>query len=165
MRAIWLLAPVLLVACTDGMTDEEKKAKDEADVAFVEGLEAKDPPPEPILPQAIGAPDMERYKLFGASCAFAPGDSIGAIVIAMDETAWLKLEGRMLRLAADNGGKSLPMGTWERYNGKEYTVRLALADGGQAAASETVNYRAKLSVLDPYDQLVYAADGTYQCSG
>lgn len=165
MRAALLVFALLLAACTDGMTDAEKKAKDEADVAFIRDLQAKDPPPEPIVPQAIGYPDIERYKLFGASCAFAPGDSIGAIVIAMDDTAWLKLDGRMLRLASDNGGKSLPMGTWERYNGKEYAVRLALADDGETAASETVNYAAKLRVLDPYDQLVYATDGTYQCSG
>lgn len=163
MRSALLLSLLVLAGCADGMTDEEKKAKDEADVAFVQGLEAKDPPPEPILPQTIGYPDIERYQLFGASCAFAPGDGIGAIVIAMDDTAWLKLDGRMLRFAADNGGQKLPMGTWERYNGKEYTLRLTAGEGAPTG-SEAVNYPATLSVHDPYDQLVYAEKGTLQCS-
>jgi hypothetical protein len=166
MRAAYLLPLFVLVACGDGMTDAEKEAKEERDVAFVEGLEGRDPPPEPIDPQVIGAPDIEEYKLFGATCAFAPGDGIGAVVLAMDDTAWLKLEGRMVRLAADKGGKSLPMGTWEDYDGKEYSLRLTV---DRAAAKEggveAVNYPATLAVRDAYDQLVFGSKGTVQCSG
>jgi hypothetical protein len=163
MRALLLVSMVLLASCGDGMTDAEKQAEDEADVAFVNQLEAKDPPPEPILPQTIGYPDIERYKLYGASCAFADG-GIGAIVIALDNTAWIKLDGKMTRLAADVGGKNLPMGAWERYNGKEYSLQLTVGEG-KAAASETVNYPGTLSVYDAYKQLVYRSKGTVQCSG
>lgn len=164
MRAALLISLVLVAACSDGLTDAEKKAKDEADVAYVEQLEAKDPPPEPILPQTIGYPDIERYKLYGASCAFADGDSMGAIVLALDDTAWMKLDGRMTRLAADNGGKKLPMGAWERYNGKEHSLQLTVG-AGTKAASEAVNYPGTLSVYDAYKQLVYRSQGTVQCSG
>jgi hypothetical protein len=164
MRAALLLPLLVLAGCGDGMTDAEKKAKENADVAFVAGLQSKDPPPEPIDPQVIGYPDIEEYKLFGASCAFAPGDSIGAVVIAMDDTAWMKLEGRMVRLAADKGGKSLPMSAWEDYDGKAYSLHLAVdrtaaADGG----IDAVKYPATLAVHDAYDQLVFGSKGIMQC--
>jgi hypothetical protein len=164
MRTVLLLSLLLLGGCGDGMTDAEKKAKDDADVAYVEGLRAKDPPPKPILPQAIGYPDIEAYKLFGAHCAFAPGDSIGAIVFAMDETAWIKLDDKMMRLAADKGGEKLPMGTWRHYDGKEYSLELAVERGAATSpASQTVNYPGELAVRDAYGQLVYGAKGTVQC--
>lgn len=164
MRAVLLLPLILLAGCDEGMSDAEKKAKEEADVAYVEGLQAKDPPPKPILPQAIGYPDMEAYKLFGAHCAFAPGDSIGAVVLAMDETAWMKLEGKMIRLAADKGGEKLPMDTWRHYDGKEYSLELAIdRNAAGSPASQTVNYPGELAVRDPYGQLVYGAKGTVQC--
>lgn len=164
MRTVLLLSLLLLTACGDGMSDAEKKAKDEADVAYVNGLQAKDPPPKPILPQAIGYPDIEAYKLFGAHCAFAPGDSIGAIVFAMDETAWMKLDDKMTRLAADKGGEKLPMGTWRHYDGKEYSLELEVERAAaSSSASQTINYPGALAVRDAYGQLVFGAKGTVQC--
>jgi hypothetical protein len=164
MRAFVLLPLVLLAGCGGGMSDAEKKAQDEADVAYVEGLEANDPPPKPILPQTIGYPDIEAYKLFGAHCAFAPGGSIGAIVITMEETAWMKLDDEMVRLAADKGGEELPMGTWRHYDGKEYSLELAVERAAATSpASQTLNYPGELAVRDAYGQLVYGAKGTVQC--
>ena len=164
MRAWPLLFPVLLAACGSGMSEAERKARDEADVAYVEGLQAKNPPPKPILPQAIRYPDIEQYKLFGANCAFAPGDSIGAIVVAMDDTAWMKLDDDMVRLAADKGGEKLPMGTWRHYDGKEYSLELVIERAAATSpATETVNYPGTLAVRDSYGQLVYSAKGTVQC--
>ena len=164
MRTALLVSLLLLAGCGDRMTNAEKKAKDEADVAYVNELQAKDPPPKPILPQMIGYPDIEAYKLFGAHCAFAPGDSIGAIVVAMDETAWIKLDDKMVRLAADKGGEKLPMGTWRHYDGKEYSLELAVERAAATSpAIETVNYPGTLAVRDAYGQLVYGAKGTVQC--
>jgi hypothetical protein len=164
MRIVLLVSLLLLAGCGDGMTDAQKKAKDDADVAYVEGLQAKDPPPKPILPQAIGYPDIEAYKLFGAHCAFAPGNSIGAVVFAMDETAWMKLDGKMVRLAADKGGEKLPMDTWRHYDGKEYSLELAVKrTAATSPATQTVNYPGELAVRDAYGQLVYGAKGTVQC--
>jgi hypothetical protein len=164
MRVALVLSLLLLAGCGSEMSDAEKKAKEEADVAFVNGLQAKDPPPKPILPQTIGYPDIEQYKLFGATCAFAPGNSIGAIVVALDDTAWLKLEDHMVRLAADKGGEKLPMGTWRHYDGKEYSLELELQQRtAKTSASQTVNYPGELEVRDAYGQLVYGAKGTVQC--
>lgn len=166
MRAILLVSLLLLTGCGDDVTDAEKKAKEEADVAFVQGLQAKDPPPKPILPQAIRYPDIDDYKLYGANCAFAPGDSMGAIVMAMDDDAWMKVEDEMIRLAADTGGAKLPMGTWKHYDGKEYSLDLDIGEAkAGAVASGTMNYPGSLEVRDPYGQLVYRAEGTVQCGG
>ncbi len=166
MRAFLLVCSLLLAGCGDQMSNAEQKAKDDADVAYVAGLQAKDPPPKPILPQAIGYPDIEQYKLFGATCAFAPGDSIGAIVLAMDETAWMKLEDKMVRLAADQGGEKLSMGTWRHYDGKEYSLELTIErTAATSPATETVNYPGTLAVRDAFGQLVYGSKGTLQCGG
>lgn len=164
MRAVVVLALGLLAGCGDGMTDAEKQAKDEADVAFVENLEPKNPPPKPIDPQTIGYPDIEQHQIYGASCAFAPGDGIGAVLIAENQSAWLKLEGRMQRLASDPGSAKHPFGTWEHYDGKEFSARIEIdQESGKQTGDEVVNYSGKLAIEDPYGQLVYAASGTVQC--
>src|SRR5690606_23120878 len=111
-----------------------------------------------------GYPDIEQYELFGATCAFAPGDGIGAIVIAMNQTAWMKLDDDMVRLAADKGGEKLPMGTWRHYDGKEYSLELQVErTAARSSASQTVNYPGELEVRDAYGHLVYGAKGTVQC--
>lgn len=164
MRACLLLTMMVLAGCGNSISEAERKAQEEADVAFVNGLEAKDPPPKPISPQAIGYPDIEQYELFGATCAFAPGDGIGAIVIAMNQTAWMKLDDDMVRLAADKGGEKLPMGTWRHYDGKEYSLELQVErTAASSSASQTVNYPGELEVRDAYGHLVYGAKGTVQC--
>lgn len=164
MRALAVLALGLLAACGDGLSDAEKQAKDEADVAFIENLEPKNPPPEPIDPQPIGYPDIEQHQIYGASCAFAPGDGIGAVLIAEDQSAWLKLEGRMLRLASDPGSAKNPFGTWAHYDGKEYSARIEIDQAtAEQAGDEVVDYSGKLAIEDPFGQLVYSASGTVQC--
>lgn len=164
MRTSLLLPVALLAGCGSGMTEEERKAKEEADVAFVQGLQAKDPPPKPIEPQTIRYPDIEEYNLFGANCAFAPADSLGAVVIAMDDDAWMKVDDEMIRLAADTGGAKLPMGTWKHYDGKEYALDIDIGQASASpAASGTATYPGSLEVRDAFGQLVYGAKGTVQC--
>lgn len=164
MRAILLLPLLLLTACGDDVPDADELAKEEADVGFIQGLQANDPPPKPIELQAIRYPDIEAYQLYGANCAFAPGESLGAIVMAVGDSAWMKVDDKMVRLAADTGGAKLPMGAWRHYNGKEYSLDLDIGEPSKnRAPTGSVNYPGTLEVRDAYKQLVYGAQGTIQC--
>jgi hypothetical protein len=58
------------------------------------------------------------------------------------------------------------MGAWRQYDGKEHSLKLDIDQGAvSSSATQTVNYPAELEIRDPYDQLVYGAKGTLQCSG
>ena len=164
MRLTALLLPLLLVACGGPEpTPEELAAREEADIAAVE--QAQDIPPRPVDLQAIGYPDIEKHDLFGASCAFAPkGGGLGALVLAMEQAAFIKVDGRIERLAPDPGSPELPLGARGRYDGKVYSLILDIADGeGEQEGIETINFPARLIVRNERDQVVYEASGVAQC--
>jgi hypothetical protein len=164
MRWLALVPLIMVMACDEGLSPEEQAARDARDIAAVEAGNARTPPARPITPQVIGYPDIEKYNLFGAGCSFAPGDSMGAIVLAQDDTAYIKLDDDLVRFASDSGSSELPMGTRTQYDGKEYQLELALErDKGTISGEETMNYPGFAIIRDANDQVVYQADGTMQC--
>ena len=165
MRGMCALGLVLLLgACEEGLSPEERAARDARDVAAVEAGNSSLPPPQSISPQVIGYPDIEKYNLFGAGCSFAPGNSMGAIVLALDDIAYIKLEDDIIRLASDTGSSELPLGAHSNYDGKEYQVELALEeDKGVISGEETMTFPGFVIIRDANDQVVYQADGAVQC--
>lgn len=160
--AIFLLA--LLAACGVGEpTAAERAAKEEADIASVE--RAQEIPPQPITLEPIGYPDIETHDLFGASCAFAPeGGGLGALALAMEQSAYVKIAGKIERLAPDPGSPELPLGARGKYDGKTYSMLLDIGEGeGEQEGIETVNFPARLIVRNERDQVVYEASGIAQC--
>lgn len=155
-----LVLTLALAACSDGPSAAEKKAADDRAVAQVEAIQKAKPPAKPISPQAILFADIQKFGLFGAGCAFAPGGSMGAVLLTRDKVAYIKLDDGVVRFASDPGSAKLPLGTSSRYVGKEFAVsltRLGAADPG------AVRFNGHLSVTDPYDHVVYEADGLVQC--
>ena len=163
MREIALIGICLLAACGPEMTAEEKAMADARDIAAVEANQA--PPVIPVAPEKILYPDIEKNELFGTSCAFAPeGGGIGAIALAMEDTGYLKLDGEIVRFAADKGSAELPMAAREKYDGKAYSFRLELEEtAGTQDGVETVNYPATLTILDSGDRVAFDATGIAQC--
>ena len=156
--ALGLLA--LLAACSPQKTAAEKRAEDDRAIAQVNAAQAIKPPPKPIDPQPILFGDIQKYDLFGAGCAFAPGDSMGAVLLTRDKVAYLLLNGRPARFASDPGSAKLPLDTYSRYVGKEMALSLTRATG---AADEATRWAGHLVVTDPLDQVIYEADGQVQC--
>ena len=153
-----------LAACSRQPTAEEVAAQERRDIAQVEAVQKQKPPPQMIAPEPILFPDIEKYDLFGAGCAFAPGDSMGAIMLARDKVAWMKLEGDLVRFASDPGSAEMPLGTWSRYSGKEMALALTRSEGaGDPDGEETVRWRGRLTVTDPFDQVIYNEEGMVQC--
>ena len=158
LLALGLLA--LLAACAPQKTAAEKRAEDDRAIAQVNAAQEIKPPPKPIDPQAILFGDIQKFDLFGAGCAFAPGGSMGAVLLTRDKVAYLLLNGRPVRFASDPGSTKLPLGTFSRYVGKE--LALSLTRTGDEAG-EATRWAGHVVVTDPYDQVVYQADGQVQC--
>lgn len=158
--AVALCALILVAGCGEKKSAAEKRAADDRAIAQVNAAQEVKPPPKPIEPQPILFGDIQKYDLFGAGCAFAPGDSMGAVLLTRDKVAYLLLDGRPVRFASDPGSTKLPLGTFSRYVGKE--LALSLTRSGDVAADAT-RWAGHLVVTDPLDQVVYQTDGQVQC--
>ena len=155
-----LLLVLALAGCADEPTAAEKKAADDRAIAQVEAAQKQKPPPQMLEPQPILFGDIQRYNMFGAGCAFAPEGSMGAVLLTREKVAYVKLADRMVRFASDPGSAKLPLGTVSRYIGKEFAASLTRTDGEEG---EAVRFSGHLTITDPFDQVVYDADGLIQC--
>ncbi len=163
MRWIASLAVLALAACGDGRTPEEKATEDARAIAEVEA--SQEPPPQAFAPQPIRYPDIERHGLYGAGCSFAPkGGGIGAVVLAMADTGYMKRDGELMRFAADKGSAELPYLARQKYDGKVHSFTLQLdEESGERSGMETSDYSAELTVEDEKGRVVYRSAGIAQC--
>ncbi len=163
LLVLCMISIVMLGACSEDVSSAEKARIDAAKIAAVE--RANIVPPEPVSPQKIHYPDYEANDLFGAGCAFAPkGGGLGAIALTRAEVAYLKLDNKVVRLAADKGAAEAPFATWQKYDGRTHSIRLEFAPGnGSTSGTETVEHRAELTILNGRDQIVYSSPGAVQC--
>lgn len=161
----------LLAGCGSEPTAEEQAASDARDVAMVKEANEVMPPLKQVTPEPILLPDIERYDLLGEACNYAPGTSLGTRVIAREADAFVKIEGEMVRLAADPGARELPLHTHTLYNGKEYSLRLSIeGEGDEEGVGETespvpqpTNYEGTVQLRDAYGRIVYEGTGLAQC--
>ena len=158
--AVALGVLILVAGCGEKKSAAEKRAEDDRAIAQVNAAQEIKPPPKPIDPQPILFADIQKFDLFGAGCAFAPGNSMGAVLLTRAKVATLLLDGRPLRFASDPGSVKLPLDTFSRYVSKE--LALSLTRTGDETG-EATRWAGHLVVTDPYDQVVYEADGLVQC--
>jgi hypothetical protein len=162
MRRTWLLSLALLAGCYNGPTPEEQAAEDARDVAMVEAANEVRPPLKAVTPDPIMLSDVERYDLLGEACNYAPGTSFGTRVIARESDAFLKVDGKVVRLAADPGSRELPAHSRTLYSGKEYSLRLAL-NGDGAEPTAPGKYEGTVALRDQYGRIVYEGTGFAEC--
>ena len=155
-----MIAVLLLAACAPDQTAAEKRAEEDRAIAQVNAAQAAKPPPQMIAPQPILFADIQQHKLFGAGCAFAPGGSMGAVLLTRAKVAYIKLDDRPVRFASDPGSAKLPLDTFSRYVGKEMALSLTRSTGD---ADQATRWAGHLVVTDPLDQVIYEADGQVQC--
>src|SRR5699024_33688 len=113
--------------CGEQLSQEEQALRDERIVAMVEQANDAPPPIREITPEPILFPDIERNDLYGTSCNYAPGTSLGTRVLAREGDAFMKIDGTLMRFAADPGARELPVRTRSVYNSRAYTLRLQIA--------------------------------------
>jgi hypothetical protein len=166
-KPLLLLAPLLpalvLAACADEPTPQEKAAADQRAIALVEKGNATQPLLEPVAPEPILYPDIEQHDLAGANCNFAPGTSIATRVIARPDDAFMKIDGEIVRFGADSGSAELPLGTRSRYLGREHELQLRLTGEGESSGTQTTDYQGTVTLRDAYGRVTYEATGLARC--
>ncbi|HLV06864.1 MAG TPA: hypothetical protein VKY80_04250 [Croceibacterium sp.] len=179
MRRLVLIAgtALALAGCERELTPEEQALADERDIALVQKANSSIPPMVPVTPEPLLLPDIERFDMLGEACSYAPGTSLGARVIARQADAFMKIDGKIERFAADPGAPELPAHTRSVYHSKNYSLRLELRED---AASEEAGpdgpaedarsdgqryYEGSVTLRDPHGRIVYEGAGLAQCKG
>ena len=141
MRRLFLLLLPALLACGD-TTGEPAAA---------------------VSPQPIGYPDIEANELYGASCAYASGNSMAPIVIAFPDEAVMKIDGAIRRFRVDAESEGAQLGSNSRYLAQDRVLLLTIAGEGTPAGEETANFTGTVRLMDGAGAELFATEGTVQC--
>ena len=161
--ALLSLVALSISGCAEEVSDAERAAENAQIAERVREANDKPPPPIDVTPDPIGYPDMEANDLLGAACAYAPGTSMGARVIARETDAYMKIDGEMIRFAADPGSRELPAKTRSLYNAREYSLRLEVSDGNADGGGEAEYYEGSVFLRDRWSRVVYQGTGATNC--
>ncbi len=115
--------------------------------------------------QPITYMDIESAKLTGPSCNYAAGKSMGAVVMAMNQQAVMKLDGQLLHLALDPQCNKLDKGTGSRYVAPGYVLDLAIDSRTRSQSAGTIGYHGSVKLSDDKGRVLYSTAGDVQCSG
>ncbi len=154
---------LLTAACGEAPLDAEQESYDAAVVERVREANDAEPPLAEVVPETIGYPDMEANDLLGLACSYAPGTSMGVRVIARETDAYMKIDGELMRFAADPGSRELPANSRTLYNSRQYALRLAIDDIVAEGEIEDTSYEGTLWLYDRWDRVVYTGTGTAVC--
>jgi hypothetical protein len=130
------------------------------------GREGDKPPATPTLDaQPITYMDIEAAKLTGRSCNYAAGKSMGAVVMAMNDAAVMKLGGELKRFTLDPQCDKLEKGTGSRYVAPGYVLDLAVNKESRSEAAGKVGFAGSVKLSDGKGRVLYATDGDVLCGG
>ena len=154
----------------EGCADEpaSTEAQDRADAeAVAQVLAQQTPPPVELALQPITYVDIvENSAMTGTGCSFTPGGEEDPFAILSDGVGFVKYEGSIQRLAADAGTKEGPFGTREQYDGREYSLSIAIDQARKEGESEASwAAPATLTMADGYDREVARSEGRVGCGG
>lgn len=154
-RLIFTCLCLALAACgsdDDGNGKPERKLSDKDASALVKQVNDAS---VPIVPEPILDYEIKRLRFRSAGCVFSPGTGgHGAMVLAMQEAGYMRVQDQMVRFAADDGSAMLKQGIRARYFGTSHWFKLTFTDdqGG-----------AHLIVGDHADNIVFESDGKAWC--
>lgn len=166
MRFATAILLVATLAACDRQTPQEKAHEDERAIAMVEKAQRRIPPPVALNPAQISFADVQASGLVGAGCAFTPksGEGRDPVLYTDDRRALVKLDGRLVQLAADSGSAEMPYATRDHYVGKAFDLRLRQDPGeGEPASEESMRWSGALTIRDSRKREVYSQPGTLEC--
>ena len=152
-----------LISCGDDVSEAEKAERDRALAERVREANDAPPPMVEVVPEPILYSDIEANDLYGLTCSYAPGTSMGARVIAREADAFMKVDGEMLRFAADPGSRGLPAKTRSLYNGREYSLRLDIGHKQYAENDAAAQMEGTVWLRDRWDRVIYQGTGAVEC--
>lgn len=172
-RHLAIMAGLLVLAgCGDRLSPDERAARDARDVARVEAAQDIAPPISILAPAAITSADFAAHGLGMAGCGFrADGGGSEPIAWAMADQAVIKLGGELRIYASDKGSESLSPAAWSQYEGRQHVIDLQAVGGLTAKAdAESMSHGpgadrpGHLTIRDPYDRVVFSANGRIRCA-
>jgi len=123
------------------------------------------PPAAPTLDaQPITYMDIQSAKLTGPSCNYAAGHSMGAVVMAMNSEAVMKIGGALKRFTLDPQCDKIGK-TGSRYVAPGYVLDLAVKPQSRSEQAGKVGFSGSAKLSDDKARVLYATDGDVQCSG
>ena len=141
---IVLLAPLTLLAACGNVSDK--------------------PPATPTLDaQPITYMDIESSKLTGPSCNYGAGQSMGAVVMAMNSEAVMKIGGVLKRFTLDPQCDKLEKGTGSRYVSPGYVLDLAVKKESRREQAGKVGFEGSVRLSDGKGRVLYSTEGDVQC--
>jgi hypothetical protein len=125
----------------------------------------KQPATPALNAQPITYLDIEAEKLSGPSCNYAAGKSMGAVVMAMNSGAVMKIGGALKRFTLDPQCDKIERGTGSRYVAPGYVLDLAVKKESRREQAGTVGFQGSVKLRDGKGRVLYATAGDVQCSG
>jgi hypothetical protein len=154
---IAVLLTAALAACGGEPSPEEKARADARAVEFVEAAQNVPPPMAELVPQAITSADTGEGEGVRARCDFIEDGGAAPVLLVMDDTVTLKLDGALRVFAADKGSPELPFGGWTSYGGRKQIIDLQTIEGTAPV------WRSRVTVRDGSDRVLYSKTGTLRC--
>jgi hypothetical protein len=114
--------------------------------------------------QPITYMDIEAAKLTGPSCNYAAGKSMGAVVMAMDDAAVMKIGGALKRFTLDPQCDKIGK-TGSRYVAPGYVLDLAVKQASRREQAGKVGFAGSVKLSDSDGRVLYATEGDVQCGG
>jgi hypothetical protein len=108
--------------------------------------------------------DIESAKLTGPSCNYASGKSMGAVVMAMDDAAVMKIGGALKRFTLDPQCDKIGK-TGSRYVARGYVLDLAVKKESRREEAGKVGFAGSVKLSDGQGRVLYSTEGDVQCSG
>jgi hypothetical protein len=109
--------------------------------------------------------DIEAARLTGPSCNYASGQSMGAVVMAMDDAAVMKIGGALKRFTLDPQCDKLEKGTGSRYVAPGYVLDLAVKKESRSEQAGKVGFEGSVRLSDGRGRVLYSTEGDVQCGG
>ena len=115
--------------------------------------------------QPILYPDITQNKLYGSGCNFVASDGgMGAVFMAQDDRALMKLDDRIVAIPTAADAAALPQGAHTHYSGPLFGATLTQVPGGRRKTMGVVEvFSGHLIIFDARRQPVYDATGDVQC--
>lgn len=155
------LACLAVAACEAQPEPVDKAAQDARDVAMVEKAQKMRPPPEDLIPEIITDADLEEKDVLGGFCAMQHPSGLHYLAVVRPDDGWIKLDGELVRLSPDKGSPQQPYGTWAKYDGREYSMRMRVTAGD--AEMEPGASPGELLVRDSFDREVFSISSQIDC--
>lgn len=164
--AVGLSAALGVAGCANEPPDKTA-AQDRADAKAVAQVMAQQTPPAIELElQPIQYDDIvDNPAMEGPGCSFYPADSEDPFAILAEEVGFVKFEGSVKRFAPDAGSEEGSLGTRAKYDGRKYSLRIAIDESAREEGEGVWAAPASLGMADGWDRRVTGSEGRIACAG